>query len=515
MKTKYINLTILDKNFVPIETVDYYTSLVWNRKMSGDGTVEIEIPVTYDHDLNYIQRDHYIIRSDDEMVAQITYTETREEANGDILYVKAEDITRLILNKRIVWLNFSAPNVTVRYIIDKVIRDNFRLTEGHAGPNIASRKMLAFDGTPLISTSYVGDDANESVSFQSENQQCGDLIADLCAMFRYGISMILERNARGVAHLVLKVFRPSNRSSYVIFNRKFDNIVKTNFTSEYIAGSNIILVGGEKSGNNRTYQAVGVLVSGMDRNEAFLDAKDLSSSIDWKDLLTNYPPVSWPNSDFRTDSTNGGTTKKFTYIDDDGNEYERWYYRMGQFKIPVQDADQFETIRQTYGGYEWGYEITSTGIINLIIKNVDIAILDKDLINDPPTKDDEGNYSYNARCTAMSVLYSAMMIQKGYEAYQEQTLDTTFSAEIDPHATFHYKEDYILGDYVGIYNDYGIKSAVQITDITESVDPSGYHFDVTLSNAKSKEAEDVVVYCGADAVDTTYLLTDDGYYICI
>ena len=105
------------------------------------------------------------------------------------------------------------------------------------------------------------------------------------------------------------------------------------------------------------------------------------------------------------------------------------------------------------------------------------------------------------------------MIQKGYEKYQEGTLDCSFSAEIDPNSTFRYKRDYIIGDYVGIYNKYGIKSAVQVTDVNETIDPSGYHLDVSLSDAKSKEVEDVIIYCGSDAVDAVYLCTDDGDFI--
>ena len=509
--TQVINLTILDEQFKRVANIDYYSSMNWHPNMLGEGDCEIEIPITDDHDLSDIRRNHYIVRNDDDMVCQIIYTETRESNDGaDILYIKGTDITLLFLNKRIVFSNFWHTG-TVTSLVTKLIRENFS-TEAA----IAARRITASDGSSLIQLQFVGSAGEEGLQYTTQNESIGDLIHSVLETFRYAMRMVYSET-NGVVHFVLKIFRPSNRSSYVIFDQKMDNVVNTNFSSEYVRGSNLILVGGEKEGTTRYYQSVGSTATGLERNEEFLDANSLSHSVSWQEILKEYPPKK-KVYDFPQDTVNGAITVKTT-VTEDGKTYDRWLYRMGLFKVPIQDFAQFEALRQTYSaekGYVWYTDVDAdTGIMNFYVTNCDIAMFSVDIINNPPEKDEEGNYKTNPSGTAQPVLYNAMMIQKGYEKYQEGTLDCAFSAEIDPNSTFKYKRDYILGDYVGIYNKYGIKAAVQITDINETIDPSGYHLDVTLSDAKSKDAEDVIIYCGSDAIDTVYLCTDDGDYICM
>jgi len=504
-----INLVILNTEFRQVAVVDFYSSLNWHKTMYGDGECEIEIPID-DHDLSFIQRNHYIVRNDDEMVCQILYTELRENSEGaDILYVKASDITLLFLNKRIIFSNFMHSG-TVTTLITKLISENFSVN----APNEA-RRILATDGTSLIQLRFIGQIGNEGLQYSSENNAIGDLIKQLLETYRYAMEMVLETDNQ-VVHFVLNIFRPSNRSAYVIFDQKMDNVVQTNFSSEFVRGSNLILVGGEKDDltGARYYQSVGSMATGLDRNEEFLDANSLSHTVEWQELLKEYPPKK-AVYEFPTDPKNGATTVHFTIVED-GKTVDRWYYRMGLFKIPIQDMAQFTALKAAFPStkYLWYIDVDGqTGITNFYIENCDIAVFKVDIINDPPKRDENGNYDSNPTAQAQSVLYSAMMIQKGYEKYQEGTLDCSFSAEIDPNSTFRYKRDYIIGDYVGIYNKYGIKSAVQVTDVNETIDPSGYHLDVSLSDAKSKEVEDVIIYCGSDAVDAVYLCTDDGDFI--
>lgn len=507
MATKNIELLILDKQFKQVAVVDYYSSLSWHKSMFGDGECEVQIPIADAYDLSYIQRNYYIARKDDNMVCVIQYTETTESSDGsDMLLVKATDITITILNKRIVYSNFIYSG-SVTNMIYKLLTENFNT------PAIAARAIKASDGTPLIRYDVVGTAGSELITYQSTNNAIGDLVKEILEAFRYGLQMTIQETDF-VKHLVLTLYRPSNRSSYVIFDERFDNVVGTNFSSEFVRGSNVILVGGEDDGASRKYQSVGSMATGMDRNEEFLDQKSLSSNIDWKSLLTEYP-CKYQICDFPVNPEYGGYTIHYQ-VTEDGKTYDRWLYRMGLFKIPIQDESQFTNLRNVYKDYIWYIDVdTASGITYFYIENCDIAVLTKDIVNDPPVQDEEGNYSNTPSCTALNVLYSAMLIQKGYEKYQEGTLDCSFSAEIDPNATFKYKQDYILADYVGIYNKYGIRAAVQITDVTETVDPTGYHLDVSLSNAQSKEKEDVLIYCGTDMVNTVYICTDDGDYICI
>lgn len=503
-----INLVILDEQFKRIANVDYYTSLNWKCNMLGDGTCEMDIPITSDKDLSFITRNHYIVRNDDDMVCQIMYTEIKEDVNGcDLLHVQASDITMLFLNKRVIFANFWHSG-TVTSLVTKLIRENFSTSA-----QMEARRILATDGTDLIQLQFIGTAGEEGIQYTTNNEAIGDLIKSVLETFRYAMKMVYSES-NGVVHFILKIFRPSNRAGYVIFDKKMDNIVTTNFQSEFVRGSNLILVGGAKSddGKSRYYQSVGSTAKGLDRNEEFYDQENLSHAISWTELLNNYP-ADKVIYDFPVDAKNGGHTVKTTIVED-GKTYERWLWRMKLFKMPIQDQDQFVNLRNAFKGYDWLPDTDpNTGITYFCIVNCDIALLTEDIYNHPPERNEDGTYKSNPSATALSVLYSAMLIQKGYEKYQEGTMDCAFSAEIDPNATYEYKKDYILGDYVGIYNKYGAKSAVQVTDVTETIDPTGYHLDVSLSDAKSKNVEDVIIFCGTDAVDSVYLCTDNGDFI--
>ena len=507
---KKIDLVILDESFKRVAVVDFYTSLNWKRNQLGDGTCEFDVPITPNRDLSFIKRNHYILRNDDEMVVQILYTEIRESNNGpDIMHVQASDITMLFLNKRIVFSAFVHTG-TVTSLVTKLLNENFSATDAN---KIAARRIYASDNkTSLIQLEFVGSIGEEGLQYQAKNDAIGDIIHSVLETYRYAMQMVYREGTNGVVHFVLRIFRPSNRAGYVIFDEKMDNIVNTNFSSEFVRGSNLILVGGAKQGTARYYQSVGSNASGLDRNEEFLDEENLSRTINWTELLLDYPPKK-KVYDFPTDPVNGGTTV-YTQIVEDGQKKDRWLYRMGIFKIPIQDQEQFTNLRNAFKSYEWGPDTDpNTGITYFCIKNCDIALLTQDVINNPPKRNDDGTYESNPSAETLSVLYLATLIQKGWEKYQEGTIDCSFSAEIDPNATYQYKRDYIIGDYVGIYNKYGIKSAVQVTDVTETVDASGYHLDVSLSDAKSKQTEDVFIFCGTDAVDSVYLCTDNGDYI--
>ena len=813
--------------------------------MLGNGEVEIEIPLTTGYDLEYIANDqidlknkddgkrsifarnHYIIRTDDEMVAIITYTETRETDTGDVYYIKAEDITKRILNKRIIWKK-GVYSGTVTSYVDTLIKENFQESSKK------ERNLITADGQYMLQTDWTGDAGDEKLTLSYDHDAVGDLIETILNNWRYGMRMTLERRydakvEDGIIPLLkLKIYRPSNRSSYVIFNKKFDNIINTNFTSEYITGSNVIFVNGavdKDTGYNRQIE-VGTLASGLDRNESYLDKTSLSRNIPWHDFLKQYPPIQNVH-DIEKDENIGGTTRKETFksdslqtdsgeiakiedawdedslatgeivfpyrkepytsvtithdsnyvnekdpdtsawivkriirkgdrgddvaemqrrliekghscgpkaddgifgprteeaaiafqktvwpddssqwdgicgqgtltalgavcrgtvydnswevykvlrqgdrgedvremqrrliergfscgstgadgifgprtaeaaiefqktvwpddpsqwdavcghgtlaalgaivkIDDgtasnhefyggyldfvngklysqynsDGTEKDhveiievkkitlklsestnaiytniedttvrvgyyykvrKWYYNMKVFKIPLISntgfgADQLTKLRNIYKDkrcYPKDEEVNGQKITYFCVENCDIAIFDVDIIYDPPEKEtptevdsneiidtdvanEEVKYKTNPTAYVLNTLYEVMLTQEGYKVYLEGTLDTSFSAEIDPNATVKYKEDYILGDYVGIYNNYGIKSDVQVTDVTETIDPSGYHVDVSLSTASSMQNQEVTIFCATDAVDTVYLLSDDGNYI--
>lgn len=70
--------------------------------------------------------------------------------------------------------------------------------------------------------------------------------------------------------------------------------------------------------------------------------------------------------------------------------------------------------------------------------------------------------------------YAAELDARAAEEYSTHRGETSFSGEIEPSATFKYKEDYDLGDIVTVQNEYGMTENCRITEVIENWDSNGY-----------------------------------------
>lgn len=70
--------------------------------------------------------------------------------------------------------------------------------------------------------------------------------------------------------------------------------------------------------------------------------------------------------------------------------------------------------------------------------------------------------------------YRKKLVERGYEKLSEHAVTESFESEIAHDTTFHYNQDYRLGDIVTVSNGYGIQSESRITEIIESWDENGY-----------------------------------------
>ncbi len=83
---------------------------------------------------------------------------------------------------------------------------------------------------------------------------------------------------------VFVMYKGVNRSysqnvvPYVVFSETFENLYNTEYQINTEAYANTALIGGEGEGVERTYTTVNNELSGLERIEIFVDARDLSSN---------------------------------------------------------------------------------------------------------------------------------------------------------------------------------------------------------------------------------------------
>lgn len=421
-----MNLYVMDENLEIIGIIDTYKSLIWSNRYKENGDCEVYVEANTSN-LNLLQKNHYLVRSDDAMVCRINKIELQTDVeNGNYLIVTGVD-TKAYLDQRIIWDTMTC---------DGNIEDFIRLIVNSTLINAAltGRNIIKPNGGALLS---LGDKANlsEVTTEQVTYTNVGAKIREYCDTYAWGYRFILD----GLA-LMFELYKGDDRSDSVVFSNAYDNLIKTDYIDDASNLGNVALVGGEGEGSERKRNVSGSGES-TNRYEIFVDAKDISKTITYEELTTMYPLIS-AGGQGQIISITGGYAYKLNYLN-------------------IQVVDNVQLARLV-AKYPTGQEITIDGHQYYQVYNVNIAKLES---NAPENGDNVELYD---------VIYDVYLLTRGYEKLAEYGEKLTFNGTIEPNTTFIYKRDYNLGDIVTIENEYGISIEARITEIIEVYDENGY-----------------------------------------
>lgn len=264
-----VDLFLLDSNLNQLYIVDSYESLIWVTRYNDNGDCEIKISANYNI-LKMFKECTYITREDDDMVCRIEKIElVTDVEEGDYLIVTANDCKK-ILEQRIVWkqTNF---NGKVEDYIRKLINDNI------INPTLTSRKINNFT---LDTKKNFTETINQQVSYDN----LGSKIQELCKTYSWGDKVTINNSKQ----FVFSLYKGTDRSAYVQFSDDYENLAATNYSEDISDIANTALVAGEGEGVDRITTTVGN-ETGIDRYELYVDARDVSKSIDYDELTASYP----------------------------------------------------------------------------------------------------------------------------------------------------------------------------------------------------------------------------------
>lgn len=261
-------LYLLDENRKRKHIIDTYSSIIWAPRYNDLGDCELVISAT-EENFKKINECKYITRTDDEMVCEIKKIEIQtDEENGNQFIITGTDIKN-ILNQRIVekQTNF---NGFVEDYIRKLINDSI------INPTNPDRKIKNF-----ILADKVG--FTEKISEQVTYDYVGNKIQELCKQYGWGYKItIVDEN------FVFSLYKGEDKSDYITFSQDYDNISTTSYSKDDSNIKNIALIAGEGEGAERVTTTIGE-GKGIDRHELYIDARDVSSEIDYSELLSSYP----------------------------------------------------------------------------------------------------------------------------------------------------------------------------------------------------------------------------------
>ncbi|WP_317300867.1 siphovirus ReqiPepy6 Gp37-like family protein [Allobaculum stercoricanis] len=260
-----MDLMILDDTLTPIDIVDNATSVIWNKRYFEAGDFEIYIS-SNEKTAESLKKRYFVMRQDDDMICMITHVEYKDDhENGNFKIVSGQSVEAL-LKRRIVWQQTSSKSSeTVEQFIRRLIDENA------INPTDTKRKI------PFLELGELKGFA-EKLDKQLTGDNLLDAIVELCKAYEYGFKITLE-NKKLKFELYKGIDRSYNQSTlpFVTFSDAYDNLIDSQYIYDENDAKNVALVAGEGEGLDRRTASVGE-ASGIDRQEIFVDARDISSN---------------------------------------------------------------------------------------------------------------------------------------------------------------------------------------------------------------------------------------------
>lgn len=415
-----IDVYVLDQELSPIGIVDDYSSLIWANRYNDVGDCEIAIAATVEN-VAMLQKGNYLLRLDDDMVCRISKVEIDTNADGNNLLIVTGVDVKGMLDQRIIWNTQTSDGNLEEF-------DRGLITSQCINPTIPERQLKTPQNAVLLKLGTLAGftvTSTEQISYKN----LGLKIREDCKANGWGYRAIYYRGIE--KKFSFEFYKGTDRSNYVSFCPEYDNLATSKYIYDQSGLGNVALIGGEGEGAARKKQTFGTAI-GVNRYEHFVDAKDLSTVITYKELTGTYP---------------GGTLERIgtTYV----------YAYITTIDVKIMDANHLAWLEENFvNGYISGQFYH--------IRDVDIAHLN----TASPGDDDEAQLR--------EVIYYSYLLERGATKIAESGAKITFEGTVFPDVTFKYKQDYFLGDKVNVRNEFGISANARITEIIEVVDESGY-----------------------------------------
>ena len=269
------NVHVLSQDFTLQGIIDSYESLIWRPAYSNIGDFELYLPAT-SKAVELLKRDRFLVRDSDITVDSddiITYKKVMiikniqlvtDIENGDYLTVTGKEL-KYLLHQRIVWSQTNLSG-TAEAGIRRLINENV------INPTNALRKISNFTLAPAVGLT-------RTLEKQVTGAYLDETIVEICNVYDYGWDIYIQNNK-----FVFTLYEGVNRSyaqkvnPYVVFCDTFDNLYNTDYQLNSEVYANTYLIGGEGEGKERIYTSLDIAAEGLDRYEAFVDARDISQN---------------------------------------------------------------------------------------------------------------------------------------------------------------------------------------------------------------------------------------------
>lgn len=267
-----MEIRIYNNNWIAIDTIDTAESIIWTSRYWEAGDFEIYTEITQKN-IDVFREGYFLSIPGSRSIMTILTVQIKSNSEfGNKLLIKGESLES-ILRKRIIWsqtiLSGNFQTEVFRLLDENIINS--------ADPNRNIDNFIYRPSTNEAITSLTID-----VQFTGDNLY--EAIMKLCKSKSIGFEIIRDNDL-----YVFSLYSGQNRSydqlqnPFVVFSQEFDNIISSDYYQSIVNHRTVALVAGEGEGSERITEQVvfpGDEVSGFERKELYVDARDISSTID-------------------------------------------------------------------------------------------------------------------------------------------------------------------------------------------------------------------------------------------
>lgn len=257
-----MELFIFNKELELIHIIDVFNSLCWRRKYYEVGEFELEIELT-DDILKYLKIGNIIYKKDDLEAGYINTIRIDLDNEGkEVIKVSGKFLTNYI-GGRIVW-----DTVTFNGAIENYIRN---LVDKNCINTTINRKI------PKLELGILKN-LNDNINCQTSYKNIIEELTEVLTTYEIGYRIELDyRNKKLLFQLYKGIDRSINQQniSPCVFSREFENVLSQSYFNSNENLKTTALIAGEGEGKDRVLTEINNNVSGLDRLEIFVDARDL------------------------------------------------------------------------------------------------------------------------------------------------------------------------------------------------------------------------------------------------
>lgn len=248
--------------------VEKIASLIWTRRYWSCGDFKLLVPFTDEH-AKMLVKNNIILKRGDVEAAQIRYVSITKNSQGlEEIEVQGKFLLSWI-GKRIITSQIITTDTT-QNILYAIVRQT--CTMAGADRNIPDFSIATDDP----------DTESGTIEYASEQFVNAQLAAETAAKAAK-LGMRIKTNPRTGVH-TFSVYEGRDLTAGnlagnapCVFSQEFDNIVEQNYTNSIENLKSTAYVGGEeKEGSPRKVATVGSIAAGLDRDEVFINATDIT-----------------------------------------------------------------------------------------------------------------------------------------------------------------------------------------------------------------------------------------------